>query len=201
MLRPLGHDRIRLLLHLSQVDTGRLTDGERGRGLGARCDVHLLWGGQLHGLVLRWLKDAWSSAGEEGAPGPAFPPWELYWAEKKRKRGVLCKNKTTWNYNVCFVFKNSIRDIPERSSRAAHDPSRWADLWLKWELFFDVFQDWRSDVCETLQEQKTSQTKHRYGWCMVTFEGQKPVWNTKVDLSTNDMFFAQTGCVWQQTST
>lgn len=82
MLGPFGHDGICLLLHLTQVGPGRLTDGKRGRGLGACCDVHLLWGGQLHGLVLRWLEDTWSSAGEEGAPGPAFRPWELDWAER-----------------------------------------------------------------------------------------------------------------------
>lgn len=73
MFGPFGHDGIGLLLHLSQVDPGRLTDGKRGRGLGAGRDVHLLWGGQFHGLVLRRLEDAGSSAGEEGAPGPAVP--------------------------------------------------------------------------------------------------------------------------------
>ena len=70
MLGPFGHDRVSLLLHLSQVGPGRLTDGERRRGLGAVCDVHLLWSGHFHCLVLRRLEDTRSSAGEEGATGP-----------------------------------------------------------------------------------------------------------------------------------
>jgi len=52
--------------------------------------------------------------------------------------------------------------IPERCSWAANDASRGADLWLKCEPFFDVFQDWRSDVRETLQEQKQLQLVHAH---------------------------------------
>lgn len=73
MFGPFSHYGIRLLLHLSQVDPGRLADGKRGRGLGAGRYVHLLWGGQLHGLVLRRLEETRSSTGEEGASGPAVP--------------------------------------------------------------------------------------------------------------------------------
>lgn len=94
MLRPLGCNGIGLLLHLSQVGPGRLTDGEGGRGLGARRDVHLLRSGQLHGLVLRRLEDTWTSAREEGAPGPAVATGELDRAEKeqtRRSRGVTTR--------------------------------------------------------------------------------------------------------------
>lgn len=88
MLGPFGHDRIGLLLHLSKVDPSRLTDGERGRGLGAGCDVHLLWGGQFHGLVLRRLEDTGSTAGNEGAPMPTVPPWKLDRAESTEEKQV-----------------------------------------------------------------------------------------------------------------
>lgn len=88
MLGPFGHDRIGLLLHLSKVDPSRLTDGERGRGLGAGCDVHLLWGGQFHGLVLRRLEYTGSTAGNEGAPMPTVPPWKLDRAESTEEKQV-----------------------------------------------------------------------------------------------------------------
>lgn len=85
MLGPLGRHRIRLLLYLSQVGAGRLTNGERRRGLGAGGDVHLFRGGQLHGLVLRRLEDARAEAGGEGAPGPAVPAGELDRTGENRK--------------------------------------------------------------------------------------------------------------------
>lgn len=74
------------MLHLAQVDPRGLTDGERGRGLGAGRDVHLLRSGQLHGLDLRRLEDTWSSSGEEWTPRPAVAGRELDWAKKKKRK-------------------------------------------------------------------------------------------------------------------
>lgn len=71
MLRPFGHDREGLLLHLGEVDPRRLSDGEGGRGLRATSDVHLLCGGQIHGLLQRRGEDAPSHAGDEGTARPA----------------------------------------------------------------------------------------------------------------------------------
>lgn len=100
MLGPLGCHRIRLLLYLSQVGTGRLTNGERRRGLGAGGDVHLFRGGQLHGLVLRRLEDPRAEAGGEGAPGPAVPTGELHRTGENKKSAW---GLYVWEYLVIFL--------------------------------------------------------------------------------------------------
>lgn len=129
MLGPFGHDRIGLLLHLSKVDPSRLTDGERGRGLGAGCDVHLLWGGQFHGLVLRRLEDTGSTAGNEGAPMPTVPPWKLDRAESTEEKQVN-DEKRQIDY---FLYFNSRK-------RANSD----SDKNFKW--FYQLI--WRNIVME-----------------------------------------------------
>lgn len=40
--------------------------------------------------------------------------------------------------------------VPQRRPGAAHDPPGGADLWLKGELLFDVFEDRRRNVCKAL---------------------------------------------------
>lgn len=87
MFGPLGHHGVGLLLHLGQVGAGRLADGQRRRGLGAAGDVHLLRRGQLHGLVLRRLEEAWGHAGHQGAPGPAVSAGELDWTGEEEIDG------------------------------------------------------------------------------------------------------------------
>lgn len=84
MVRPLGGDGIGGLLHLGQTDSGRLADGEGGRGLGnGAADVHLLGSGQLHGLLLGGPEDT----SNQGAPRPAVPSGELDRAAKRERTG------------------------------------------------------------------------------------------------------------------
>ncbi|MEQ2171549.1 hypothetical protein GOODEAATRI_011882 [Goodea atripinnis] len=71
MLRPFSYDGEGLLLHLGKIDPSRLSDWERGRGLGATRYVHLLCGGQIHRLLQRRGEDALSYARDEGTARPA----------------------------------------------------------------------------------------------------------------------------------
>lgn len=75
-----------------------------------------------------------------------------YW-ETKQGHTVL-KRVLPIKENTLVSAVPAVDDIPERCPRAAHDPSWRADFWLKWELFFDVFQDWWSDVRETLKQHR-----------------------------------------------
>ena len=76
MLGPLGGLRVGRLLGRGHAAARGLADGQRRGRLAARRHVHLLGGGQLHGLLLG--SGPHHGAGDQAAPGPALSPGELH---------------------------------------------------------------------------------------------------------------------------